>query len=174
MIRLKLTKIKQQQTTSTHNVHSSLIWCIQTCVIDIWDQITESFTHISITASLIHNFTWTAELSIHKVFRLKPEMVGRNGIVLTHCGLMILYVTYMYMVIIGSGNGLVSVQCQASTWTNADVFSIEHLRNKLHGEIWIKLKWFSFRELHLICHGFYLRAIYIYIYIQKLVVEYFF
>ena len=39
----------------------------------------------------------------------------------------------MKLVIIDLGNDLSSVQCQAITWTNADLLSIEHLGKKLSG-----------------------------------------
>ena len=50
-------------------------------------------------------------------------------------------------VIIGSGNGLAPVWCQAFTWTNADLLLIAPLGTNFN-EISIKIQQFSFKEMH--------------------------
>ena len=54
----------------------------------------------------------------------------------------------MNWVRIGSVNGLSPVRCQAITWTNADLFSIEPLGTNFI-EIWIEIQIFSLKKLHL-------------------------
>ena len=50
-------------------------------------------------------------------------------------------------VIIGWGNGLVLVQCQAITWTNDDLLSVGPTETNL-SEIWIKMQSFSFKKIN--------------------------
>ena len=51
-------------------------------------------------------------------------------------------------VITGSGNGLLPVQCQAITWTNADLLSFGPLERNF-SEIWLKICNFSIMKMHL-------------------------
>ena len=52
-----------------------------------------------------------------------------------------------YWVSIGSSNGLLSVQPQAITWTNAGLLSIGHLGTNF-SEIQIEIQKFSFMKMH--------------------------
>ena len=54
----------------------------------------------------------------------------------------------MNCVSIGSGNGLSLVWCQAITWTNAHLLTIEPVGTKF-GEIQNKIRNFSFNKMHL-------------------------
>ena len=49
---------------------------------------------------------------------------------------------------IGSNNGLLPVRCQAITWTNADILYTGPLGTNF-SEIWIKIKNFSLKKMHL-------------------------
>ena len=49
---------------------------------------------------------------------------------------------------IGLGNGLSSIRHQATTWTNAYLFSIEPIGTN-SSEIWMKIQNFSFKKKHL-------------------------
>ena len=50
--------------------------------------------------------------------------------------------------IIGSGNGLTPVRCQATTRSNADLSSIGLLGTNF-SDVWIKIEEFSFKKIHL-------------------------
>ena len=75
-----------------------------------------------------------------------PFSLGMN--VLTHrpCEWWLPYMSSVYWVIIGSGNGLQHVWHQAITWINADLASIGHLETKFT-EIWMKQ--ILFKEIRL-------------------------
>ena len=77
----------------------------------------------------------------------------RLGQSLVHCGIPLLSINLLRLyesverIIIASGNGLLPVQRQAITWTNAYLLSIGHSGTKLN-EILIKIQTFSVKKMH--------------------------